>query len=88
MPIKKTPTAFITDFFQHHSSLAIWVLGFPLVVLLLVSEDFRESEIYSRIGWALVVVSLAYLIRSKKIYLILLIPFFLTGLLKILVHFP
>ena len=83
MSIKKA-TLSIHTFFQHHSFLAIWVLGFPLAILLFVSEDFRESEIYSRIGWAFVVVSLAYLIRSKKIYLILLIPFFLTGLLEIL----
>ncbi|KUJ73011.1 phosphoethanolamine transferase [Thiomicrospira sp. WB1] len=70
----------IAPWLEHHSSLAVWVLGFPLIILLLMAQDFRESELYSRIGWFLVLVSFAYLVRSKRIYFVLLLPFLLTGL--------
>jgi len=69
---------------RHPGHSTVWVLVFPLIILLAYSDSFREADIYSRIGWYFLLLSLAYLISNKVIYLLLLLPFFLTGMLDLM----
>lgn len=69
---------------RHPGHLTVWVLVFPLIILLIYSDGFREADIYSRIGWYFLLLSLAYLTCNKVIYLLLLLPFFLAGMLDLM----
>lgn len=63
--------------------LALWVLIFPLISFLILTDDFRESEYSARVGWLILLTSFAYVFRRKWLYLLLLIPFFISGLVDL-----
>ncbi len=62
---------------------ALWVLLFPLVAFLLMVDDYRESEVSARIGWLLLLVAFSYVVRIKWFYLLILLPFVISGIIDL-----
>lgn len=63
--------------------VALWVLMIPWGFEVYFSAFVRESELNSRLGWALAIAAVAWLSRSRLLTGLLLLPFLLTGLADI-----
>ncbi len=71
----------------HHLSkpyiLTLWVLLFPLLSFLLLTDDFRESEFSARLGWILLLTAFAYVVRARWLFLLILLPFVISGIIDL-----
>lgn len=59
--------------------VALWVLMIPWGFEIYFSAFVRESELNSRLGWAVAIAAVAWLSRSRLLSGLLLLPFLLTG---------
>ncbi|WP_127471193.1 phosphoethanolamine transferase [Thiomicrorhabdus aquaedulcis] len=70
-------------YLAHSSGMVLWVLMFPLLVFFALADDFSESELTARLGWLLLLVAISYVIKSKWLFLLLLWPFALSGVVDL-----
>lgn len=68
---------------KHSSAISLWVLMYPLFVFFVYADNLHGSEINARLGWFFLLIALSYVIRNKTFFAIVLIPFFLAGVVDL-----
>ncbi|WP_040727887.1 phosphoethanolamine transferase [Thiomicrorhabdus sp. Kp2] len=71
------------QYLSHSSAITLWILMFPLIAFLLMAEEFHESEITARMGWLILLIAFSYLVRIRFLYLLVLLPFVLSGVVDL-----
>lgn len=56
---------------------------YPLFVFFVYADQVRGSEINARLGWFFLLIALSYVIRNKVLFGIILIPFFVAGVVDL-----
>jgi heptose-I-phosphate ethanolaminephosphotransferase len=73
----------MNEYFKHSGSVTLWVLMYPLLVFVVLAEEFRESELTARLGWLILLIGVSYVFRSRLFFVSLLIPFALSGVVDL-----